>query len=178
MNDACTILFSPFLCMDAIILVIRNFLSCAISSVSSPIILLLQLFFGWHLHCLPETSSCRYFAQMWVFSLPRHCPNYFSRRLFSMKVYAGLMCASFLVLSFLIEFTYVFLPYDTTMSVVFNMETWYYDVQTSKYMIVKLTYFRAEFETEWDISTCFYRSWSPIGGGLRLDPDTGGMISL
>ena len=35
-------------------------------------------------------------------------------------------------------------------------------------MIDKLTYFGAEFETEWDVSTCFYRSWSPLRSKLIL----------
>ena len=39
-----------------------------------------------------------------------------------------------------------------------NTLQFYNLLQTTNAMIVKLTYFGAEFETECDVSTCFYRS--------------------
>ena len=73
--------------------VIQYFWSCAMSSVSwyffmSPFTLSLHLFLGRPRLLLPETSSLRDFAQMWLRSRLKQWPNHFSL-LFSRNVSTG-----------------------------------------------------------------------------------------
>ena len=67
----------------------------------------LHLFLGRPRLLLPETSSLRDFAQMWLVSRLKQWPNHFSL-LFSRKVSTGFTWASFLMSSFLMWSNLVF----------------------------------------------------------------------